>query len=190
MLMFAAALLAQAAVATAPPPRPSPPQKPSGHVGACAWARIEPADRNRVLDAYDKDRSDGLTLLMSLDAPVDAALRACAPKGTVVSVFLHRALWAEMIQVGAAREIAVSGVDRVGLDAAWAGSAESARACLRTRVGLNFGQLPPACADDAEIEIARPLKIDDAALRRQASVYYLAKAEAEWAEMLIANSPF
>lgn len=190
MLMLVTALFAQAAVAAAPPPKAIPPKKPSGHVGACAWGKIEPADRNRVLDAYDKDRSDGLTLLMSLDAPVDAALRACAPKGNVVSVFLHRALWAEMIQVGAAREIAVSGVDRVGLDAAWAGSAESARVCLRNRVAQNFGQAAPACADEAEIEIARPLKIENAALRTQASVYYLAKAEAEWAEMLIANSPF
>jgi hypothetical protein len=196
MLMLAAALLAQAALAATPPPKavptpkPAPTQKPSGRVGACAWARLEAADRSRVLDAYDRDRSEGLTVLMSLDAPVDAALRACAPKGNVVSVILHRASWAEMIQVGAAREIATSGVDRAGLDAAWAGSAVSARSCLHNRVAQNFGQAKPACDDAAEVEIARPLKIDDAALRTQASVYYLAKAEAEWAEMLIANSPF
>jgi len=195
MLMFAAALLAQAAVAAAPPPRASTPrapapQKPAGKVGACAWGKIELADRNRILDAYDRDRSEGLTVLMNLGGPVDAALRACAPPGNVVSVFLHRALWAEMTQAGAAREIAVAGVDRVGLDAAWSRSPDTARACLRNRLGPNYGQLTPACADDAEGEIARPLKIENATLQRQASIYYLAKAEAEWAEILIANSPF
>ena len=190
MLMFAAALMAHAAVAAAPAPKAPAQQKPSGKVGACAWARLELADRNRILEAYDRDRSEGLTILVNLDGPVDAALRACAPKGNVVSVFLHRALWAEMIQVGAAREIAPSGVDRAGLDAAWSGSAQSARTCLRNRLGPNFGQLTPACADPAEIEIAAPLKIDNVALKSQASVYYLAKAEGEWAEMLIANSPF
>jgi hypothetical protein len=190
MLMLAAALLAQAAVAAAPAPRASAPQKPAGQVGACAWAKLDLADRDRILDAYDRDRTEGLTLLMSLDGPVNAALRACAPRGNVVSVFLHRALWAEMTQVGAAREIAVAGVDRVGLDAAWSRSAETARACLRNRLGPNFGQLTPACADDAEGEIARPPKIENATLQRQASIYYLAKAEGEWAEILIANSPF
>jgi hypothetical protein len=189
MLMLAAALLAQAVVA-APPPRAAAPQKPAGKVGACAWGRLELADRNRVLDAYDRDRTEGLTLLMSLDGPVDAALRACAPPGNVVSVFLHRALWAEMTQAGAAREIAASGVDRVGLDEAWTRSAATARDCLRNRLGPNFGQLTPACTDDAEGEIARPLKIESIVLRRQASIYYLAKAEGEWAEILIANSPF
>jgi hypothetical protein len=189
MLMLAAALLAQAAVAAAPAPK-APPQKPAGQVGACAWSRLEIADRNRVLDAYDRNRSEGLTMLLNMDAPVDAALRACAPKGNVATVFLHRALWAEMTQAGAARAISVTGVDRAGLDAAWAGSAQSARTCLHNRLGPNFGQLTPACADDAEGDIARALKIDSAALREQASVYYLAKAEGEWAEILIANSPF
>ena len=191
MLMLAAALLAQAAVAAAPPPqKAAPPQKPSGKVGACAWDKIEIADRNRILEAYHRDRTEGLTLLVNLDAPVDAALRACAPPGNVATVFLHRALWAEMTQVGAAREMAASGVDRISLDAAWTGSAETARACLHNRIGPNFGQLTPACTDDAESEIARPLNIQTVALRQQASIYYLAKAEGEWAEMLIANSPF
>jgi hypothetical protein len=84
----------------------------------------------------------------------------------------------------------LSGVDRVKLDAAWAGSAETSRACLHNRLGPNFGQLTPACADDAEGDIARALNIQTVALRQQASIYYLAKAEGEWAEMLIANSPF
>src|SRR5436190_7151799 len=140
MLIFAAALLL--AQAAAPPP-----QKPAGHVGACAWGRIERADRDRVLDAYDRDRTEGLTLLMSLDA--EPALQACAPTGRVVQVFLHKALWAEMTQVGAARAIAAAGVDRAGLDGAWAGSA-SARACLHNRLGPTFGQMLPACTDDAE----------------------------------------
>jgi hypothetical protein len=183
MLMLAAALFAQAAAA-APPP-----QKPAGRVGACAWARLERADQNRVLDAYDRDRTEGLTLLMSLEDPVDAALRACAPKGRVAPVFLHKALWAEMTQVGAARAIAVSGVDRAGLDSAWA-KAPGAHACLHNRLGPTFGQMTPACADDAEAEIARPLNIENARLRVQASIYYIAKAEGEWAEILIANSPF
>ena len=39
-------------------------------------------------------------------------------------------------------------------------------------------------------QIARSLNIDNASLRLQASVYYVAKAEGEWAEILIANSPF
>jgi hypothetical protein len=151
---------------------------------------LESSDRNRILDAYDRDRNEGLTMLVNLEAPVDAALRACAPPGNVASVFLHRALWAEMTQVGAAREIAAAGLDRAGLDAAWSRSAESARTCLRNRVGPNFGLATPNCAEDAEGEIARPLNIESAILRRQASIYFLAKAESEWAETLIANSPF
>lgn len=184
MLMLAAALLAQAVTAA------SPPQKPAGRVGACAWGRLERVDRDRVLDAYDRDRTEGLTLLMSLEAPVDAALRACAPATRVAPVFLHRALWAEMTQAGAAREIAAAGVDRAGLDAGWSRAAVSARACLHNRLGQNFGQPTPICTDDAEGEIARPLNIESARLRVQASVYYIAKAEGEWAEILIANSPF
>lgn len=182
MLMLVAALFAHAAVAA--------PKKPSGHVGACAWARLERADRNRVLDAYDRDRSEGLTVLTNLEEPVAAALKACAPKGRVAAVFLHRAIWAEMTQAGAAREIAVTGPDRDGLDAAWSAAPLVARACLHNRLGPNFGQLTPACADDAEGQISRSLSLGRPELRLQASVYFVAKAEAEWAEQLIANSPF
>ncbi|HET9160407.1 MAG TPA: hypothetical protein VFN88_07325 [Caulobacteraceae bacterium] len=191
MLMLAAALLAQAAVAAAPQPKAiTPSQKPAGQVGACAWNRLELADRTRILEAYHRDRNEGLSILVNLDGPVDAALRACAPRGNVASVFLHRAIWAEMTQTGAAREVASAGVDRAGLDAAWTRSAQSARTCLHNRLGPNFGEATPNCADDAEGDMAKGLNIQSVRLREQASIYFLAKAEAEWAETLIANSPF
>jgi hypothetical protein len=156
-------------------------------VAVCKWGRPSENEFFAVLAALQpgRVRLEGLPR----EDPVDAALRACAPKGRVAPVFLHKALWAEMTQVGAARAIAVSGVDRAGLDSAWA-KAPGAHACLHNRLGPTFGQMTPACADDAEAEIARPLNIENARLRVQASIYYIAKAEGEWAEILIANSPF
>lgn len=178
MLMMAIALMAQAAVAA----------KPLGHVGTCAWNKIPTADRDRVLLAYHQDRGLGLNTLMDLD--VSASLAACAPGSHAPAVFLHRALWAEMTQVGAARELASAGIDRAGIEAAWTRAPGSTRTCLHNRLGPNFGELTPSCTDDAEGEIARSLNIEDDDLRRQASVYYVAKAEGEWAELLIANTPF
>jgi hypothetical protein len=184
MMMLAGLLLAQAAAAAAPA------EKPPGRVGACAWDRLMVVDRTRVLDAYDRDRSEGLQTLMLMDEAVAAALTACAPAGRPPAIFLHRALWAEMTQAGAARELNAIGLDRPRLEAAWARAPAAARLCLRNRLGSNFGMATPACADDVEGDMARGLNIERADLRLQASIFYLAKAEGELAETLIANSPF
>src|SRR5215211_5066244 len=102
-MMFLIAVLAQAA---------APAVKPPGRVGACAWGRLQAGERTRVLDAYDRDRSEGLQTLMSMDEAVASALQACAPVGRTPAIFLHRALWAEMTQAGAARELNAAGLDR------------------------------------------------------------------------------
>jgi hypothetical protein len=182
MMMLAVVLLAQAAAA--------PPEKPPGHVGACAWDKLLLADRTRVLDAYHRERSEGLQTLMLMDEAVAAALKACAPAGRPPAIFLHRALWAEMTQAGAARELNAIGLDRTRLEAAWSQAPAASRLCLRNRLGSNFGMATPACADDAEGDIAGGLMIERADLRLQASIFYVAKAEGELAETLIANSPF
>jgi hypothetical protein len=184
MMMLATVLFAQA-IAAVPPA-----QKPPGRVGACAWDRLLVVDRGRVLDAYDRSRSEGLQTLMLMDEAVATALEACRPAGRTPAIFLHRALWAEMTQAGAARELNAIGVDRGRLEAAWTQAPAAARLCLRNRIGSNFGMATPACADDVEGDIARTLQIERADLRLQASIFYLAKAEGEWAEALIANSPF
>jgi hypothetical protein len=178
------AVLAQAGAAAASV------EKPPGRVGACAWERLLAADRSRVLDAYDRDRSEGLQTLMLMDEAVAAALKGCAPAGRTPAIFLQRALWAEMTQAGAARELGAVGVDRLRLEAAWKQAPAAARLCLHNRVGSNFGMATPACAEDVEGDMARTLSIERTDLRLQASIFYVAKAEGEWAETLIANSPF
>jgi hypothetical protein len=184
MMMLTAALFAQAVAAAAPP------EKPPGRVGACAWDKLLVVDRTKVLDAYHRERSEGLQTLMLMDEAVAAALKACAPAGHPPAIFLHRALWAEMTQAGAVRELNAVGVDRPRLEAAWNKAPATARLCLRNRLGSNFGMATPACADDVEGEMARSLNIGNADLRLQASIFYIAKAESELAETLIANSPF
>lgn len=188
MLSLAAALLAQVILLQGAAKTPAKPAKPAGQVGACAWSKLDTGDKARVLAAYHQDRAKGLNALMDLDAR--AALDACAPGSHAPQVFLHRALWAEMTQAGAAQELSAIGMERSVIEAAWTRSASSARLCLHNRLGPNFGENTPACADDAEGEIARPLNIERADLRLQASIYFLAKAEGEWAELLIANTPF
>jgi hypothetical protein len=184
MMMLTAAFFAQAAAAVVPP------EKPPGKVGACAWEKLPVADRTRVLDAYHRERAEGLQTLMLMDDAVAVALKACAPAGRPPAIFLNRALWAEMTLAGAARELNAVGVDRPRLEAAWSQAPATARLCLRNRLGSNFGMATPACADDAEGDMARSLNIDGADLRLQASIFYLAKAESELAETMIANSPF
>ena|SRR5436190_833863 len=181
MSMLAAIALAQV-IAGTPAAKPA---KPSGAVGACAWGGLSSADRDRVLAAYHQDRALGLNALMDLD--VTPILAVCAPGSRAPRVFLHRALWAEMTQAGAAREL---GLERGVMEAAWKAAPASARTCLHNRLGPNFGEATPGCTDDAEGEIARGLNIPRADRRLQASIYYVAKAEGEWAEQLIANSPF
>ena len=112
------------------------------------------------------------------------------PKSRTPAIYLRRALWAEMTQAGAARELNAIGLDRLKLEAAWTAAPAAARLCLHNRVGANTGQATPACADDVEGDLARGLKIEQADLRLQASIFYIAKAESEWAETLIASSPF
>jgi hypothetical protein len=179
---FAQAILMQSAQSAAKP------AKPAGQVGACAWGKLDSKDKAYVLAAYHQDRAKGLNALMDLDA--SQALAACAPGSRAPQVFLHRALWAEMTQAGAAQELSAIGMDRRAIEAAWTRSAPSAKLCLHNRLGPNFGEITPACADDAEGEIAKPLNIERADLRLQAAIYFIAKAEGEWAELLIANTPF
>lgn len=194
MLMFAAALLVQAVLSAAPAAK-TPATKPAAirtaqPVGPCAWSKLGAAEQKTVLDAYHQGRSEGLQTLMAMDGPVAAAIDACAPKSRMPDVYLHRALWAEMTQVGAVQELARSGVDRPALDAAWAKASAAAKLCLHNRLGPNFGMLTPACDDPVETTIAESLKLPASEAAIQASIYYLAKAEGEWAESLIADSPF
>lgn len=180
MLMFAAALMASASVSAAPGPKP---------VGACAWGRLSAAEKTQILDAYHEDRGAGLVVLMSMEAQVAAAIAACAPGSQAPAVFLHRALWAEMTQQGAVRELAAHGVQRATLEAAWT-AAPAARTCLRNRLGPTFGVRTPDCKDYVEVDMAKALKLAQPDAEMQASIFYLARAEGELAESVIANSPF
>ena len=123
MLMLAA-IFASAAVASTPP---SP--KPGKAVGACAWGKLEAADRSRVLSAYHEDRTMGLQVLLSLEGQVVKALDACGPKTLIPDIFLHRALWAEMTQAGAAQELSSAGITRATLEASWRDAPAATRAC-------------------------------------------------------------
>ena len=184
-MLTLAAIFASAAVAAAPP---SP--QPGKAVGACAWGKIAAADRARVLSAYHEDRTMGLQALLGLGDQVAVALEACAPKSRIPDIFLHRALWAEMTQAGAAQELSTSGVTRAALEASWKSAPATARACLHNRLGPNFGLSTPDCKQPVEAELAQGLKLESAGAQLQASIFYLAKAEGEWAESMIAHSPF
>lgn len=185
MFVFAAALTASAVLQAAAPAAAVP-----AKVGACAWAKIPAADQTTVLEAYHRDRGEGLVTLMNMEVQVATALDACAPKTRVPPVFLHRALWAEMTQQGAAHELAAAGVDQARLNAAWANAPAAARACLRNRLGPHFGLSTPDCTEPAETEIADTLKLSGDDAQMQAAIFYLAKAEGELAESVIVDSPF
>jgi hypothetical protein len=160
-------------------------------LGGCIWAKLPPADRTRVLAAYQQDMGAGATALQKLARPLRAKAASCAKRADISADWIQTITGSEAVQsYTAAALLSARRIDRARLDAAWAAAPADVAACVRANGRLAFFSNGLGCSNPAASAwLLRRVGLDQSQqpAARQALYYFNAKAIGEWGDKLVAG---
>jgi hypothetical protein len=161
-------------------------------VGACAWAKRTPQDRQAFLAGYHEGMQRGMAVLSKDDVRLREAVAACTDRQDIPKMWAQAAVAARAIQDGAATELSGRGIGRDQLDQAWLLAPDEARACVRANAAkpLGVGGAPACPEARAPIWFVERFKLSparDRAAAGQVLIYVNAKAQEDWVEALLAT---
>lgn len=180
------AFLLLAVGAQAQPVKPEP-------LGRCVWAKTPVAVQTEFLTAYRSDMQSAMRVLQRHDAAAVELAKDCSDKSNIPALWSRGAIGAHAIQQGAIQELSSRAITPEQLEKVWRSAPSAALDCVAANAAKAFGIMDRKCPDpNAHVAFFEMLKISpqqDRAAAAQALIYLNARAQEEWAEVLMAKLP-
>lgn len=152
-------------------------------IGACAWSKISPATKIRVLDAYHAGLNEVASALHEMSADLPPYFAECSSSDLSASDMASM-IATQAIKYAAATDLVPLKIRQTDLDRAWQLASQGARDCATAASAIEFGMEPPPCAGpQASFSFMQQLNIPPTAaplLVHQVLAYMAAKGQEYW----------